>query len=289
MIGMKIAGGLGNQMFQYAFIANKSLKTKSTFYLDKNGSTIELYKYFTLKKNLFYYIDKIFFHHEGYKLFFSHYLRTAFYSLITKVFIKNYVSSPRGSDQPETLSPIEEDTYFNGFYQSPFYFKDHEAEIIKYFTLKSRIKVSYSNKYAFLQSEGKIVTVHIRKTDFTNLGNYNLGIDDLSLPFSYYHNLIKNIHQDENYYVIISDDPKLIETEFNYLTKKHISNDSEIVDFQHMLNADICVIANSTFSWWAAYLNKNKQAVYCPEYFLGYNVKRSYPIALYPESWIKVH
>ena len=104
-----------------------------------------------------------------------------------------------------------------------------------------------------MPAKKKIVTIHIRKTDYTDLGHLNLGRADLSLPFSYYHNVIAKIHNGNNHYIFISDDPALIAGEFDYLKDKYISNDNAIVDFQHMLNADICIIANSTFSWWAAY------------------------------------
>ena len=289
MIGIRISGGLGNQLFQYAFISNSGLKKKKLFFLLKDGAPIELYKYFKLKRNLFYIIDVLFFNHDGFKLFFSHYLRSPFYRLIQKVFIKNLVSSPKGTDSPNTLSDKGDATLFNGYFQSPLYFSEHKTEVLKYLELKNSIIKSYNKNYPFPRQESKIVTVHVRKSDFLDLGSYNLGDADLSLPFSYYHQLIKEIHTDTNYYIIISDMPEIAAGEFDYLERKYISKDNVIVDFQHMLNADVCIIANSTFSWWAAYLNNNKhKVVYCPRHFLGYRLNKEYPMNIYPDDWIEV-
>jgi hypothetical protein len=289
MIGMRISGGLGNQMFQYAFVSASSLRKKCTFYLEKTGAPIDLYQYFKLQKNLFYYIDIVLFNHSGFKLLFSHYLRKPFYTLIHKLFIRNYVSSPKGTDSPYTLNDVYDDALFNGYYQSPIYFEDHKAEVVKYFELKNNVVSAYQQKYAFLKQERKIVTVHVRKSDFLDLSHYNLGGPDLSLPLSYYHHLINKIHSDDNFYLFISDMPEIIAKEFDYLKRKHISNDSVINDFQHMLYADVCVVANSTFTWWAAYLNKNPhKLIYCPKYYLGFILKQEYPIGIYPADWIQV-
>ena len=276
-------------MFQYAFVSSESLKKKEVFFLYKSGQPIELYKYFKLKKNIFYLVDRILFDHKGFKLFFSHYLRQYFYFIIKKIFISNYISSPKGTADPSTINDCYGKTFFNGFFQSPNYFKNYEKEVVKYFELKGSIATSYKKNYSFHKTGKTIVTVHIRKTDFLSLASYDLGGPDLSLPLSYYHNLIADIHKNENFYIFISDCPELILNKFDYLSEKHISIDSEIVDFQHMLNADICIIANSTFSWWAAYLNNGKnKLVYCPKYYLGFRLKKEYPVCIYPKSWIEI-
>jgi len=101
--------------------------------------------------------------------------------------------------------------------------------------------------------------------------------------------LINKIHHENNYYIFISDEPGLIADEFDYLTEKLVSTDTAIVDFQHMLTADICVVANSTFSWWAAYLNKNPaKLIYCPKHFLGFKISEEYPVNIYPDEWTPV-
>jgi hypothetical protein len=61
------------------------------------------------------------------------------------------------------------------------------------------------------------------------------------------------------------------------------------MDFQHLLNAHECIISNSTFSWWGAWLNtRPDKKIYAPEYFLGWRIKKEYPQNIYPHDWVKV-
>jgi hypothetical protein len=47
--------------------------------------------------------------------------------------------------------------------------------------------------------------------------------------------------------------------------------------------------SNSTFSWWAAYLNENpNKQIYCPKYFLGHVIEKKYPIHIYPSDWHQI-
>jgi len=287
MIGIKLSGGLGNQMFQYGFIVNISSHANTSFFLDKEGTPIELYKYFKLKKNTSYFIDTLFFNYTGYKLFFSHYLRRLFYHIIKLCFIKKHFKMSSNTEILQVQDLTYKNTLFEGYFQSPLYF--NEKEVTKYFTLKDTVIKTYRTKFEFILRQKKIVVIHIRKTDYVQLGHLNLGGNDLSLPLIYYHQLIKRIHTEDNYYVFISDEPELISAEFSYLLNKFISKESAIIDFQHMLNADICIIANSTFSWWAAYLNKKKnKIVYCPRYFLGFKINKEYPVNIFPHNWLQI-
>ncbi len=288
MIGVRISGGLGNQMFQYAFADNAALKTKTTFFLDKEGLPVELYKYFKLKKNIWYYIDTVLFNHSGFKLLLSHYSRKKFYAIVIAWFIKKRIAVSN-TDQPErVLNEVNDKTFYEGYFQSPVYFQNNLKEVQTLFELKSSIKNRYKKKYAFPDSKNKVV-IHIRKTDYNDLKHLNLGGSDLSLPFAYYHRLISKIDRGNNYYIFISDEPALIKSEFGYLKDMYISEATAIIDFQHMLYANICIIANSTFSWWAAYLNQiTDHIVYCPQYFLGHLVKTEYPVSIYPDSWLQV-
>ncbi len=290
MIGVDLAGGLGNQLFEYAYIYAQAKKLNTRFFLVKSGGPIEIYKYFELEKSFFYYIDRLFFNHQGFRLFFSHYLRGAFYNAIGKWFIDNNITVDNLDDPNKAVQAIEDKTHYHGYFQSEVYFEDHITGLLKVLSLKSQYTDAYAKKFTWLAKKAKVVVMHIRLTDFkTAFGYLNLGGEDLSLPLSYYHKVIRQIQHQDNYYVIISDDIELLKTEFIYLENKFFSDESEIMDFQLMMNADVCIIANSTFSWWAAYLNKRaNKAVYCPQHFLGFKKGYDYPNKIYPQSWIKV-
>jgi len=292
VVGVRVNGGMGNQLFQYAFITTAASAHKCQFFLDKEGAPIEIYRYFKLDKTVFYYADIYFFNYNGFRLFFSHYLRKAFYALIKKCFIKKTIKISNTDDPVQSAKLADDEVLFEGFFQSPYYFRTNSDRIRKLFEIQDHYRAAYLDQYQFLGQGKRKVTIHIRKTDYQELGHLNLGGADLSLPYSFYHRIIKEIHDEENYYIFISDTPELIVEEFEYLPQKFISSDTAIIDFQHMLNSDICVIANSTFSWWAAFLNKNPgKKVYCPEYFLGFRIQQEYPAAIYPAEWVqkKVH
>ena len=55
------------------------------------------------------------------------------------------------------------------------------------------------------------------------------------------------------------------------------------------MNANICILSCSTFSWWGAWLNKQKNLkVYVPKYFLGFKVKKEYPVNIIPKKWKQI-
>jgi hypothetical protein len=206
------------------------------------------------------------------KNFFKYHLRRITYELVLFIlFRKNVVIENDSLFAQKPVGNLKKGSLYKGFYQSEFYFFQYSTEVKKLFTLKKEITDSYKGKYQkIFPTDKKLVTIHIRKTDYQDLGNLNLGGEDLSLPFTYYHKAIGELDVKTHYFIFTSDDQSGIETEFDYLPYKYISFDDEITDFQHILNADVCVIANSTFSWWAAYLNCNPdKKIIAPQYFTG--------------------
>ena len=73
---------------------------------------------------------------------------------------------------------------------------------------------------------------------------------------------------------------------FQNLPNVSLEENSEIIDFQLIMNADIAIIANSSFSWWAAYLNaKEHKIVYAPKYWLGFKVDKEIPEKIMSVNW----
>lgn len=288
MIGVKIKGRLGNQLFQYAFIyaAHKELNTP--FFLIKDGNPLEIYRYFKLKSTFFYKIDRFLFNYGGFKLFFSHYLRNLFYKGIIKLSVSNETTI-ENTLNPANFRELKDGTVYTGYFQSEDYFKNYAEEIKDLFQIKDKFIKKFEKKFKHLFDTNHTVVIHIRKTDYTDLMHLNLGSSDLSLPFTYFQQLIQKIHTSQNIYIFISDEIHNIKKEFANLENAYFSEENEITDFQFMLNANTCVISNSTFSWWAAYLNRRPdKKVFCPKYFLGYVIKQEYPANIYPPNWTQV-
>lgn len=283
MIGIKLEGRLGNQLFQYAFIYSTAKKFNTRFYIDKSIEPFLLVKYFNIPNDSFYILDRFFFSIKGYKHFFTHYLKKAFYKLIKLMY--RYIYGLKDATFYNDLTPKEElkrlqnKTLYKGFFQSEKYFEDFKDEIKKLFTIKPLYISSYIEVSKNIPSNKTAIVVHLRKGDYINLG--------FNLPMSYYHKAIKSLTVTNPFFIFISDEPESIVEEFIYLNDIYISRNNEIIDFQFLLNADICILSNSTFSWWGAYLNKSVSEVIVPKYWLNSN-GIEFPHSIIHRDWTKL-
>ena len=289
MIALKLQGRLGNQLFEYAFIYCISKKLKTSFYLDRSSYKFILPKYFTIEDSVLSGLDDTIFSIRGYKNLFNFHLKIIFYKSFAILFrlkkkvIDDYKSAPLLLDRHSNQ------TLYEGFYQSPQHFIGYETEIRKMFTIKPVYTSSFKDKYGQLYNSRKTVCIHLRKTDYYDLEHLGLGAADLTLPLSYYYNALAQINTTNLHYIFIGDDYEFIKKNFEEIKDKTVTQDSEISDLQHLIHADYCIISNSTFSWWGAWLNnKPNKIIYSPRYFMGWRLKEQIPPAIYPAGWITI-
>ena len=158
------------------------------------------------------------------------------------------------------------------------------------------IQILHIKKYQFavkdFSSTKEVFAIHIRLRDYKTFGPEYLDGPDMTLPFKYYHSLIKKyfkpaIHQ----LVFLSDDIKNVSAEFQqYFPEAIFSNETAIIDFQIMMHAKVAVISHSSFAWWASWLNPNSdKVILVPEYFLGFKVDQEFPIGMIPSNWTKIN
>jgi hypothetical protein len=279
MIAVRLEGRLGNQLFQYAFAYSISKKLKTHFYIDKSVIGFMLPQYFDIKTDRLRVIDKYIFSINGYKNIFNHHLKIAFYNLATKVYGLKKNSFNNDLPPATQLKRVKNNRLYTGFFQSEEYFVDQKDRIINLFSVKNIYKAQFDGIFESFPHSKNYVTVHIRRGDYAGL--------DIALSPDYYHRAIDSIHSDENYYIFISDDLDFIKKEFNHLDKKYLSSNTEIIDFQFLTHADICILSASSFSWWGAYLNPKQPKVIAPEYWLGKNEGFELPVNVIPPGWIK--
>ena len=191
----------------------------------------------------------------------------------------------RGFEFDKNIFNIDkrEDWILNGFFQSEKYFKDIEDEIRNDFTFKDDILKPC--KEMMNQIGDYSIALHIRRGDFLiNSGNHhNLSLD-------YYEKALK--HFDKRRQVIIfSDDPVWCKEQ------KLFENDRFLVSEGNDSYTDLClmslcsdfIIANSTFSWWGAWLSENKNKdVVAPKIWFGSNNSHLSTKDLYPKGWVIV-
>lgn len=280
MIAVVAQGRLGNQLFQYAFAYAISKKISTNFYIDKRYEDYLLYNYFDLPNDIFSKLDRYIFSINGFRKLFKSYLRLGIYAFIER---KKITSELFFSDTilPTTqLLKVQNHTKYHGFFQSEDYFSAYKSEIKAQFKIKKRHRLSFNSIFSTIPKDKKIVVIQIRRTDYIDL--------NISLPSTYYHKAIEKSYHEDNFYILISDDKKFINKEFGYITNKYVSNHDEIIDFQFLMHADVCIISNSTFGWWGSYLNKKEPKVYAPKYWLGFMEKLEFPNGIIPNSFNKL-
>ena len=152
-----------------------------------------------------------------------------------------------------------------------------------------KIKDKLVQKHLNLIKNKNSVAIHIRRGDYLKNPKARcfhgiLGEDYYKKSISYVKKTVKN-----PFFFIFSDEVELVKKTFFFFNKKNfifIDTKSTINDLHLMSNCKHFIIANSTFSWWGAWLSKNKhKIILAPKKWV--RAKISTPDII-PESWIKI-
>ena len=142
-----------------------------------------------------------------------------------------------------------------GYYQSPKYFEHISDEIKNDFRFSNEVESLCDEMYETISGK-KVVSLHIRRTDYTVNNNHPLQ------PMSYYENALKLF--DKNVQILVfSDDPKWCQEQGLFADDSVMlseGNDADI-DLCLMTKCDYHIIANSSFSWWGAWLGDSEKVV----------------------------
>ncbi len=278
MIAVKLEGRLGNQLFQYAFIYAAAKKLNTNFYLDKSIDHFLLDQHFMIKKDKWWFFDHHLFSINGFKNIFSHYSRYFFYNTVKKIF---FLRSETFSSIESPLTQrqrIKNRTIYTGYFQSELYFFDYRTDIRKVLSIKEIYRKRFEGVFSSMPRAKKYVALHIRRGDYIA---HNLALD-----MSYYYEAIKAVHEEGNFYIFISDDPDFVKNEFHLIVNKYVSSHEEIIDLQFLMNADVCILSASSFSWWGAWLNINSEKiVIAPKTWLGRDPGLTYPNGVLQPDW----
>lgn len=286
MIIIKVQGGMGNQMFQYALYRKlkshgKDAKLDITLYskvivhdgfllgdvfglkLDLASET-EVSKLGDVRRNLIFRAKRKF----GIKK------RTHF--------------EPRNE---QTIAYIPEilqmdNIYLDGYWQSEKYFMDIESLIREDFSFKNSLvgrNYEASNEIANHNS----VSLHVRRGDYLNVPLYQH-----ICTLDYYNKAIQYITKQikEPRFYVFSDDISWCKA--NLSIKNAIFVDwntgkSNDIDMQLMSLCKHNIIANSSFSWWGAWLNRNPEKIVIAPmpWFSDYRI---YQDDIVPSRWVRI-
>jgi hypothetical protein len=258
MISCYLQGGLGNQMFQIAATYALAKRNNDTcgFDFEKCNTPLQGYKSTKYQQTLFRNITNI----NGFKS------------------LKIY-SEPKFSYD---FIPYSQNLLLMGYFQSELYFKDYEDEIKNLFYFEDEnIKKVQEYISSINLSNLSVTVIHIRR------GDYLLNPDFHPTCSKEYFD--KGIDIIENScYIFVSDDLNWAKENFVGGNFFYFESGDEILDLTLMVLADNLIISNSSFSWWGAYLNKNKtKKVIVPNTWFGVKGPKD-TNTLIPDNWLKI-
>jgi hypothetical protein len=287
---VRITSGLGNQIFQYAFyraLKERNLSTKmdiSEFKHRKHHNGYELEKIFNIESD---YANR----KECDQL--ADVSKDLLSDIRRKYFKRflnctgNYVSEGEIGYLFHKELLVSQNSYFHGFWQTEKYFADISLKLKTELTFKIPFDITNKNiseEITNLQS----VSIHIRRGDYLkkrrieitgsvcSIKYYNLAIDYIKLKIN-----------NPRFYVF-SDDMEWVKANIKIENAYYVDNNIGKNSYKDMQLMSLCkhnIIANSSFSWWGAWLNSNpEKIVVAPSiWFRGVNMPD-----IIPETWIKV-
>jgi len=274
-IVVRLRGGLGNQMFQYATARSLSLKTGVKLELDsselgKGGQRALGLNYFNLPTEICINNSVL-----------SKYIRRL---SITRTSLRE---KKFGFDDRFKL--LREPVDLAGYFQSEKYFVEHRQDILRDFTLKDEYVENIkglSEKHIPIDSA---ISLHVRRGDYTDNKNVDLYAQ---LGDQYYNdaiNLIRQRTSGAHTLCVFTDDVNWVTKNLNLpqgskIISQYTKNDIE--DLMLMSQCSHHIIANSTFSWWAAWLNPSAtKVVIAPRQWFGASKGTVDMSDLIPATW----
>ncbi|HZK70342.1 MAG TPA: alpha-1,2-fucosyltransferase [Clostridia bacterium] len=299
MLIVNIKNGLGNQMFQYAF--GRVLEWKygvSVLYhffgeseehprktgLDvfsineinePKNDIVEPFKPFSVRR----YRDE------------RRYVKYIYYKL-RRVLQKNRLITEQYPSQFQRCFEnldVDKMYFFLGFWQNPLYFRGYEDEIKKIFIPRDKSVYSSDIALEITNSVFNTVGLHIRRGDYLTSGFIE------PTDMDYYSKAIEHIQKTiaAPYFYIFTDEPQWVREEFKFdipykLVTANVGSDS----YKDIILMSLCehnIIANSSFSWWGAWLNSNQdKMVIAPKKWYASAQRDRYAAEITPKDWIRL-
>ena len=171
-----------------------------------------------------------------------------------------------------------------GYFQSEKYFL-HCADEIKAVFAPTQTYKDIINDFKSQHEGFETVGVHVRRGDYVNLQDYHPV-----LSLQYYVDAFKHFNERNTRFVVYSDDIDWCRSTMAHLAKDIIFiNEGQYCDFNIGANCNHNIIANSSYSWWQAWLNDNKEKkVIAPKKWFGKKYSHFNTSDLIPDKWIKI-
>lgn len=292
---IEILGGLGNQMFQFALAKILSEKNDSELLVDTNF-------YDENSENL-----------KNFPRYFSIDIFDLSYNVVTEkeknpfknLSVKNRINRKMGLNYPKTfkeksfnfdpeLLNIKAPIFLKGYFQSYRYFSGVENKIRELYEFPYEKFDSRNEEIKSRILAKTSVSVHIRRGDYVE-NRKTLDFHG-NCSVEYYKNAIEYLLRTVKDFNLIffSDDMKWVQNQFNDLPHEKIFVTGNLHEnsWKDMYLMSLChhnIIANSSFSWWAAWLNKHpEKKVIAPKFWFANRDQEQKSLDLLPPDWIRI-
>jgi len=297
MICIQLNGGLGNQMFQYALgrslaiVNNCDLLLDTTILSTKTHSKVEIARDFEL--DIFNIVAKVATKNELriQKPLLFKLLNTIVYKIgFHGITLPNYYIEQQFSFDKKVLN-VDKSCFLSGYWQSQMYFESISSIIrddFKFPIIEDSLNLSVLTK----MKQSNSVSIHLRRGDFLNIKTHSIhgtcSIEYYQRSISYMEKNLSN-----PVFFIFSDDIYWAKENLNVTINSFFisgnNGDKSYIDMQLMSNCNHNIIANSSFSWWGAWLNSNAdKIVIAPKKWFSDKKMNAQTDDLIPTEWIRM-
>ena len=261
---IKLQGGFGNQMFQYAFGKSLEKNTNKKVYYD--------YSWFKNKKtgkektaNGINYRN---FELKIFNIKLPSYETKKFNIITVKKKIKSIYTECIPNKFDETIYTMPSGTYFDGYFQNEKYLESIKEELKKDFVLPTidtndKYNQNLLNKITSCENP---VFIHVRRDDYLSF-NAELNIEFYKKSAQYIAEKIEK----PTFFVFCAEDPNYIKEnfdigyEYELIGENNKTEKNYYENLRLMMACRFGILANSSYSWWATYLsNENKEIIIAP-------------------------
>ena len=238
LITTHICGGIGNQLFQIFNLLNLAKKYNLNYIIEKKDISPSITHRVTYWNKIFKNIN------------------------LTDILPNNFQHYKENNNNIfQEIPKFDVDTKLEGYFQSDKYLNEIRDDIFNYLQLSQKDDKIVENYYQNLKKESgdkKLIFIHVRRGDYVHLSHCHYN-----LTMFYYISALTKYDVDKTHFVIFSDDLEFCRENLDFLNYKSFIDLDDYLSLFLMSKMDGAIIANSTFSWWGAYLLelKNKDAV----------------------------
>ena len=291
---IRLVGGLGNQMFQYAAAFGLAVRQGRVLKMEVSGFEVcgkRSYQLDCLKVPQDLYTGAPLFQPVSNSIAARVIRRIKRDVFKASDFRKGVYCEPHFHFDPAFFKLSGVEILLNGYFQSPRYFESVAQLLREWFQPVAPLSATAADWAAKIAASPCSVSLHVRRGDY--LQAPYAALHD-ALDRGYYDravNLVQRLAGERVEFFLFSDEPDFIAEAFADLPGAHVVRSDTSTSWEDMFLMARCrhhIIANSSYSWWGAWLNpaKDKRVIAPARWFTPGRLATCNVLDLYPDDWI---